>query len=108
MAPGIFHLKEKFEKIRATSDYRQANYLKAEATLKLIRMRVREKYGGEPVERIPDQLPAPPEKDMKDQRSAIKGNTVAHGRRSENKTAVFRRSSRVRFCLHRTWPGPWR
>ena len=77
MAPGIFHLKEKFEKIRATSDYRQANYLKAEATLKLIRMRVREKYGGEPVERIPDQLPAPPEKDMKDQRSAIKGNTVA-------------------------------
>ena len=66
--------QEEIEKIKATADYWQANYLKAEATLKLILMQVRDKFGGESVEWIPDQLTASPEKEMKDQLPASTSN----------------------------------
>ena len=67
--------QEEIEKIKAMADYWHANYLKSEASLKLVRMRVREKYGGESVEWIPDQLTASPGKEMKDQLPASTSNT---------------------------------
>ena len=68
--------QEEIEKIKAMADYWHANYLKSEASLKLVRMRVREKYGGEPVEWIPDQLIASTAKSMKDQLPASTSTAV--------------------------------
>ena len=68
--------QEEIEKIKAMADYWHANYLKSEASLKLARMRVREKYGGEPVEWIPDQLIASTAKSMKDQLPASTSTAV--------------------------------
>ncbi len=69
--------QEEIEKIRATADYWQANYLKVEATLKLVRMQVRDKYGGESIEQIPDQ-PAPSlEEKVKEPLPTNKSNAVS-------------------------------
>ena len=77
--------QEEIEKIKATADYWHANYLKVEATLKLVHIKVREKYGGESVEWIPDhQTPSPPEAVVKDLLPASTSNAMAEQDKKRN------------------------
>lgn len=67
---------EEIAKLSATADYWQANYLKVDAKLKLVRLQVGDKSGGKSLEQIPDQ-PAPSlEEKVKEPLPASKSTTV--------------------------------
>ena len=74
--------QEEIEKIKAMADSWHANYLKSEASLRLVRMRVREKYGGESEEWISDEQTQSPAEEVKDPLPASKRTAgTAHAKK---------------------------